>query len=919
MARKPAQPDHGHAELLEPGDDHVQRGPEAIFGAIRMRPDHPERTSSGTSPDAEKFWPPIVTHVVDRPELRALLTAKLDAPVTLVAAAAGWGKTLLAASWVAAGAGDRAVAWVSLDQTDDDPKTFWRTVATGLTQVAGTQAPELRQVIAGDVPAEDLPGTVVAGLRHAPRPIVLVLDNLHEIVSPQVHSGLVRLVERPLPALSLLVNTRRDPPWPLPRLRLAGLVTEVREANLAFTPGVAAELFAQLEVDVDDAQLQRLVDRTEGWPAGLRLIALHLKGQDDLPAAIAAFSGDDHSVAGYLITEVLDQQPPERIAFLEKISVVDLVCADLADALTGEHDGAAMLADLAASHLFVLAVGPPGRWYRLHRLIADILRVQPSPRAERRDLHRRAAEWFRRNGMPLEAIASAVAGRFWPLAADLAGAHTVALTMDGRSGELERVLMAIPRTVLDVHAELAAALAATRVSRESVLEVTALLEHAGAAAGALSERRAARVGVLLDLSAGALARRAGDWESAVAAFQRVPVDGGELAALDIVNADMVPVFVSSNLGAAAYWAGDLATAERHLAAAADVELSDHVPAKLNAMAYSALLRCERGELDTAQAAARDVIAAAASAGLVKAPQLAGAYLTMARVALDRGVAGDADEWLSRLAEVAVVAPEPHLQLATAALLAMRREAAGEHEAALAALRMQEAVDRRPIPPGLREWCALIEAALLARSDDFGAVRHLLEQLPPPGTDTGRIAVARLYLFVDDVPVAVAMRSAAAPAEHVRARVDEAVLDAMLATAVGDERGALERIEDALAAAAPWTMRRPFLVETPHLRSLLQRRIELGTVAPAFAVDLLERMSGSFDAAREAERARIDPLTERELTVLRYLASTLPNSEIAGELYVSVSTVKTHQRSLYRKLGVSGRREAVRRARHLQLL
>src|SRR5689334_8577682 len=264
----------------------------AILEATRMSPDPPERTTPGTtSPGAEKFSPPMANHVVPRQALNALLTAKIDAPVTLVAATAGWGKTLLAASWIEAGAAGRAAAWLSLDRTDDDPQAFWRAVAVALTPAVGNQAEELRRIVTGGVPTEDLPGMVVAGLRRAPRPVVLVLDDLHEIHSPQVHAGLLRLVERPPPGLSLLVTTRRDPPWPLPRLRLAGLVSDVRAADLAFSPDEATELFAQLMVAVDSAGLQRLVDRTEGWPAGLRLVALHLKGRDDATAAVAAFSG----------------------------------------------------------------------------------------------------------------------------------------------------------------------------------------------------------------------------------------------------------------------------------------------------------------------------------------------------------------------------------------------------------------------------------------------------------------------------------------------------------------------------------------------------------------------------------------------------------------------------------------------------
>ena len=173
----------------------------------------------------------------------------------------------------------------------------------------------LRRVAAGAVEADDLPRAMAAALRLARIPIALVLDNLHEIRSPQVHSSLIRLVQRPPPYLALLVTTRRDPPWPLTQLRLAGMVAEVRAADLAFRGEEAAALFLQLGVGVTGAQLEQLVQRTEGWPAGLRLAAMHLKGVADVAAAVEAFSGEDHSVAGYLLTEVLDRQSPELSPF----------------------------------------------------------------------------------------------------------------------------------------------------------------------------------------------------------------------------------------------------------------------------------------------------------------------------------------------------------------------------------------------------------------------------------------------------------------------------------------------------------------------------------------------------------------------------------------------------------------------------
>ena len=868
---------------------------------------------------AEKFSPPVVTNVVSRSRLHPRGAERVAAPVTLVAATAGWGKTIFAASWLAAAAPNRVLAWVNLDEADDDPHAFWCAVATALMPDLQAPAVEtLRRVAAGAVEADDLPRVMASALRLARTPIALVLDNLHEIRSPQVHSSLIRLVQRPPPNLALLVTTRRDPPWPLAQLRLAGMVAEVRAADLAFRGEEGAALFLQLGVGVTGAQLEQLVQRTEGWPAGLRLAAMHLKGVADVAAAVEAFSGEDHSVAGYLLTEVLDRQSPELVAFLETISVVDLVSADLAVALTGRQDGAQVLADLAASHLFVQAVGRPGRWYRLHRLIADILRARPTSRRRQRDLQRRAAEWFRGNGMPLDAIRSAVLGELWPLAADLAGIHALALIMVGSGRALERVLARIPTAVLGVHPALAGALALARVALGSDAQVATLIGLGRAAEGTVSAARAGRARVLLGLSASGAARIAGDWEAAVAVYRSMPVEPAALGALGMAGAEVVPVLAANNRGTAALWAGDLPAADRHLSAATDVNLNAVVLPQLNAMAYHALLRCERGELGPAEAAARHVITTATTAGLQMAVHVVGAYLTMVQVTVDRGDADEADAWLERIADVEAMTAEPHVRLAAAILLAVRREAAGDRETALGGLRAHGDLGGWRPPPGLRERWMLTEAALLARAGDAAAAAKLLERMGRAGTPEGVIGAARVHLLLGDLEAATTVRARARPADHVRGRATTAVLDALLAAAAGDADRASDHLEDALTAAMPWTLRRPFLAEE-DLRPLLERRIERGSAVPEFALDLLDRMSSASVADVELRRPLADPLTERERTVLRYLASTLSNAEIAAELYVSLSTVKTHQRAVYRKLGAGGRREAVRRARLLKQL
>jgi LuxR family transcriptional regulator, maltose regulon positive regulatory protein len=514
---------------------------------------------------------------------------------------------------------------------------------------------------------------------------------------------------------------------------------------------------------------------------------------------------------------------------------------------------------------------------------------------------------------------AAVAGELWPLAADLAGSQALQLITSGCGRALERMLARAPRMVLGVHPELAGALAGARVAVGSDAEVATLISLGRAVKGAVSAGRSARAGLLLDLSAAGLARMAGDWEATVAAYRCVPVEPQALAALGMTGAEIVPVVVAENRGTAALWAGDLELADRHLTAAT-VATGDGL-AQLSAAAYHALLRCERGELDPAEAQARRVIDAASSAGLGQAADAVGAYLATARVTLDRGGADEADEWLERIADVEALGPEPHVRLAAAIILATRREAAGDREAALAGLRgVGDLADWRP-PTGLRERWMLTEAALLARTGDSAAARELLERMGPATTAEGMLAVARVHLLLDDLPAAAAIRAGAAPPGHARGQVTAAVLDALLAAAAGDEDRATDHLEGALAAAEPWSLRHPFLVEAGALQPLLQRRINSGSAVAGFALDLLERISGvdPADADAEVRPALIDPLTERERTVLRYLASTLTTAEIASELYVSVNTVKTHQRALYRKLGATGRRDAVHRARLLQLL
>jgi LuxR family maltose regulon positive regulatory protein len=862
-----------------------------------------------------RFAVPLATNVVVRPRLHVQLTAD-PASCVLIAAPAGWGKTLLASSWLGTGTTDSVAAWISLGPAEDDLRGFWTSVAAALIPVVADRAAAVLNAVADD-DLEQVPGKVAAALTTDGAAVVLVLDNLHEITDLAVHESLLRLVQHPPRGLRLVVTTRRDPPWPLSRLRMTGMLSEIRASDLAFRADETRALFDQLGIDLDAVHVGRLVARTEGWAAGLRLAALTLNSTPDPAGFVDAFSGDDHAVAAYLLDEVLDRLPPDLLDFLVRVSILDVISADLADAMTGGNGGHATLTELARFNMFVQAVGTGGRWYRLHRLIADVLRTRITRARTLRDLHRRAAEWHLHQAMPLEAVRYALRGGLWPFAAELLGVHVLALAVWGNAREIDLLLTAVPREVLLSHAELAAALAIARIMQASPSDRSDLTAAAHAGLGRLSGPRAERLRVLLDLMEFGNGRARGDLLGVAAASHRIPRDPAALAALGLTGWDVISLLVLGNGGMAEFWTGDLATAEKHLRAAVDFDRSGGVlRPHLNAAAHLALLQCERGDLDAADAEARAVVEHATDVGWTVSAQVVAAYLTLAWVALDRDVPPDVDGWLGRVAEVEKVIPEPHVQLAAAALFALRRCDEGDPVGALSDLRLTTARLAGNAPPALADRLTYVEADLLCRIGDVENAGAALAGLHGQFTRAAARALARLHLYQGDLEAAErALARFPDDGPTARGQVEGAILRS-LCTMAQDRATALTRLDAALIAAAPLGMRRPFLVPLTALRELISARIEAGTAASAFAVDLVRRMSGHHS---RPTITLTEPLTDREQHILRYLASTLSNAEMAAELYLSVNTVKTHQRMIYRKLGAAGRREAVRRAKELRLL
>ncbi len=385
---------------------------------------------------ATKFAPPRVPPGwVARPRLDAALERGLQAPLTLIAASPGAGKSALLGSWVAARRCEGTLAWLSLEGLDRDRRRFWRGVLEALSR-AGAPEPVASLTVHPTESVDLVVPELVNALEHVDQPIVLVLDDLHEVGDGAAIADLDRLLRHPPAALRIVAATRIDPPLRLGRMRLAGDLSDIRERDLAFTEAETGALLRAGGTELEPAAVRVLWQRTEGWAAGLRMAAIALRTHPDPGRFVAAFAGDDVAMADYLLSEVLAQQPPELVDFLLRTSIVSLVSGELATVLTGRADADRLLARLEREHALVAAIGDDRLWHRYHPLLRELLRSELRFRraGEVPELHARAARWYAARERPAEALRHAADAGEWEMVARLAGEHWMPLLVSGELG-----------------------------------------------------------------------------------------------------------------------------------------------------------------------------------------------------------------------------------------------------------------------------------------------------------------------------------------------------------------------------------------------------------------------------------------------------------------------------------------------------
>ncbi len=872
--------------------------------------------------------PPSVQ--VHRQRLERRLDEGLDRGLVVVSAPAGAGKTQLLTSWAAAH--DGPVAWASLGPDDRDPMHLWAHVLASLQAATSALSDSLLSRMR---PTPVLDERFVTRLLDAweslSQPVVLVLDDVHALDGSGGADSLADALRRGPGRLPLVLSTRTAPLLPLHRLRLLDAVTELDARSLAFTPAEAHALFELHAVPLSPEQLLQVLDRTEGWAAGLRLAVLALRGRTaDLDDAVAQLAGDQRGVVDYFAREVLDRVAPDLTEFMVRTCVVPRVCASLADTLTDGTDGQSVLEDLVRENLFVVALDEHQGWFRYHHLFADALRQRLAalPPDVERDLHRRAARWSREHADPLEACRQLAAAGDWHALAVFTCTTAGALALDLTRPALAQVLRALPSDLVVSDAWVAAAAA---IGSYAVYDVAGVHDHVSEARSTLEDVPAAHRPVLEAVLATLETFAA--WLDDDSEAQ-VRTASAALDALALLGSGVVPALaayrtsVRSVLGMGQLWSGRLAQAESTL----DVTVSALAAAPtLNPLVHVhvhgalGVIAGLQGRLNAASDQASTALTVAEDSGWLYLPQAARGHLALAIVLLLRDDRAGCAEAIER--GRACLRNLPNRFIGTALDLAdvRLRVSSGDVAGAETRLaRLRGLLDAWHPPRFLLRWCDVVEGEVgLARGDAAGVAARLAGGIAVPGDERPSshqltvLARAHLELGAPERALEVLVPLHADPPGELVAAVDLWLLTALARDRLGQEADAATALGESVELAAADGIVRPFLLVGEPAQQLLRRHRGQLAHQPQFVQPLLDHLARPV--ARPVPEHPLPPLTDRELSTLRLLPTMMTNAEIAAELYLSVNTVKTHLKSLYRKLGVAGRREAVVIARELGLL
>jgi LuxR family maltose regulon positive regulatory protein len=871
--------------------------------------------------------------LIDRGDLVAALDRASARKVTVISAPAGSGKTSLLRAWAGRPAQPRRLAVLQVQRDQQDAQQFWLALLDAVRHATGANSGAEPPAGTPDFNAPAMADRVLSELADARGGVTLVIDDLHELTSPEALAQLTRLLTN-LPAHAhAILTTRHDLRLGLHQLRLAGELTEIRAADLRFSGYETRELLDASGITLSEAGAALLHQRTEGWAAGLRLAAISLAGHPDPERFVAEFSGSDRTVAEYLLAEMLDRQSPDVQDLLLRTSLLDRVNGELADLLTGRPGSDGILLDLADANAFVESLDPERAWFRYHHLFADFLRLELRRQLPEQVpvLHRRAAGWFTVQGQVAEAVRHTQAAGDWADAARLLADDSFSLTLDGQAQTIQALVRAFPQGA--DYPELALVRAMGDVAQGRLDEAAAHLAVAEAYAGTAPPERQRRLQVAVASLQLALARRRGHLAGVLeqVRFLASPVTGqsDEDIALD---RDLRAVALM-NLGTAEAWSLGLPDAERHLREGADLAREIGRPyLEVGCLAQLGFAYIFRGAampkihaFAMTQARCREAIALAERYGWGTEPVIAPALMTLAGTMVFLGEFDEGERWLRRTERALQTDTGPDIRLLLHQTAGLLHAGRGRHHEALEELSAAEYLGSQL--EGSQALASQVTGWLLAtqaRLGMTGEARAVLAALDDDRASSGEIRNARAVICLAEGDPAGALGAVrdvldgTAPVLGYVMVVEAHLLAGLAYRQLGDLRAANQAAERALALAEADRLILPFAMTGSA--GLLEALPRHQTAHAALLADILDVLHGSSRPAKEQSSAPpAEELSPGELRVLRYLPTNMSRPEIAGELSVSPNTVNAHIRSIYAKLQVGDRSSAVRRARELRLL
>jgi len=844
-------------------------------------------------------------HLIERLNASLLQESGFGRRLTLVSAPAGYGKTTLALAWFSRIG--LPIAWLSLDEADNDPRRFITYLIAALQHVHDSIGRAATAMLQSPQPPPDelMLTSLVNEISAVTQPFILALDDYHVIQTPPIHKQLAFLLEHQPDNMHLVITTREDPLLPISRLRAGGQVLEIRQNDLRFTADEAAEfLKSVMELDLSPDEIAALERRTEGWIAGLQLAALSMRGRADRSEFIQAFTGSSRFILDYLIEEVFEGQSPDVKDFLLKTSILERLSGPLCDAVTEKNVSQEMLEALEQANLFIVPLDQSRNWYRYHRLFADLLRhrLRTSSITEK-SLHQRASQWYENNALPSDAIHHALAGDDWERAAELISANSNAMLKRGEVLTLidwfqkfpEEMLLSNPKLCFEYCWPL---LLATRYDTAAPL-----LERVEQVAKDIPEF----LGEVYAAQA-YLARGQGDHARMVERSQQ---------ALKLLPKDSIDSrgIVAVNLGLAYWHMGQMQQAEEVLAEALEAgqKTGNHYAA-LTALIFQGRIFAVRGQLHQAKAYFERAIQQGN-----EIPVNALAYMDLATLYYEWNMLDVCDAHIQKAIELCQRSQNYEFLVGSLMILSRLRVAQGDLTGAENALEQAwDLVRSGKIPTGTVERVDAAQAwLLLAKGELPGKWGEKLDEKIDchPFYRFLGVTKARTLPEVHARAYLAGLSQAAQANDWVYGLVVVRVLEAAFAE-TQDET--LIFLTEALQLAENNEFIRSFVEAGEKLIPSLREAIKRG-IAPEYAERILDVMVEKSQVTETGLASLVEPLSEREIEVLLLVAEGMSNREIAEKLYISTGTAKTHVHNLCGKLGVRNRTEAAMKAKELDIV